>query len=127
MSTLKVNLIQSTASGQKATLLAGTSCVKNPFAASTKTTQAHGLGATPDFVITYAECLTAELGYSIGDRITLIDSAAANGWEVTYDSVNVNILTNSAGLSLINKTTPAGSVAATAANWKIVAVPYILN
>lgn len=110
------------------TLTAGTSAVRNPFATSVKTTQAHGLGAVPALIVSYAECLIAERGYSVGDRIYM--PAALNGtygWIVEADSVNVNIITESAGLRIIDKTTPAANVAATVADWKIVAIPYKLN
>jgi hypothetical protein len=30
-------------------------------------------------------------------------------------------------LNVINKTTPAGYVAATSSKWKLVAIPYIIN
>lgn len=110
------------------TLTAGTSAVRNPFATSVKTTQAHGLGVVPALVVSYAECLTTERGYSVGDRIYLPAALSSGyGWIVEADATNVNIITESSGLRLIDKTTPASNVAATVANWKIVAVPYRMN
>lgn len=110
------------------TLTAGTACTQNPAALSTKTTQAHGLGVTPTLVYTYMECLTAEQGYSIGDRIfNALDDAGNSNWEAEYDATNVSIMTNATNIIVTNKTTPAGPVAITLADWKIVAVPYKLN
>jgi hypothetical protein len=112
------------------TLTAGTSCVQNPAALNTKTTQAHGLGAIPNLVMSYLECLTGENGYSIGDRLYpwTSESTAGNfGYNAVWDATNVYIIMAGSGLHAINKTTPAGPVGLTMANWKIVAVPYKLN
>jgi|CXWL01.1.fsa_nt_gi hypothetical protein len=109
------------------TLIAGTSAVQSPFAANTKTTQAHGLGQIPTLVILYQECLIAEHGYSPGDRVyELIDWAGNHGAQSVADATNVYILSNQAVSPVMNKTTPAGFVVPTAANWKMVAVPYRL-
>lgn len=109
------------------TLTAGTQCVQNPAVLATKTTQAHGLGATPTMVVAYLENITAEQGYSIGDRIQLNYNEASSGVTVEWDVTNVNIITAPTNIVVINKTTPAAGVAITLADWKIVAVPYKLN
>lgn len=111
-------------------LVAGTTCAQNPVTTSTTTTQAHGLGAAPTFVIAYLECLTSELGYSIGDRVHMQfkDNGAGNfGYMVEWDATNVRILQGSAVPQLLNRATPVGVSSITAANWKIVAVPYKLT
>lgn len=113
--------------GIPGTLTSGTNAVMNPFVASSKTTQAHGLGVTPTFIQTYIECLTAEQGYSIGDRIFQQFASNVNfGFIVEFDATNIVIITQGA-LDAINKTTPAGPVGLTAANWKVVAIPYKVN
>jgi len=130
MSTLRVDTIQDRSGNQKGTFLAGTQCVKNPVATSTITTQAHGLGGVPDFIVTYAECITADNGYSVGDRIYKQDfnsSAGTWGWIVRADATNVYILIAASGILAINGTTPGYSVTLANANWKIVAIPYKLN
>jgi hypothetical protein len=107
---------------------AGTSCQQNPFAASTKTTTAHGLGAMPTLLVSYLECLTGELGYTAGDRVFVYgDGSSVGNAQVSADTTNVYVIANSGQIQVINKTTPAGLVAATAANWKVVAVPYKIN
>lgn len=130
MSTLKVNTIQDISAGQKATLKAGTTCQQNPVTLSTATTQAHGLGAVPHMVVAYLECLTAELGYSIGDRVHIQykDNGAGNfGYMVEWDATNVRILQGSSAPQVLNRSTPGGASGVTLAKWKIVAVPYLLN
>ena len=111
------------------TLTAGTSCVyAAPIAASVKTTTAHGLGVIPTMIVAYAECVIAEQGYSIGDRILQNRGSEVNGFDVEYDATNVVIMTsNNTPLTVLNKTTPAARVGVTAANWKLVAIPYKLN
>lgn len=130
MSTVRVNTIQDVSAGQKATLKAGTQCVQNPVATATVTTQAHGLGAIPSFVVAYLECLTAEQGYSVGDRVFMQykDNGAGNfGYMVEWDATNVRIVQANGVPQVLNRTTPAGAVSITAANWKIVVTPYLLN
>ena len=112
------------------TLTAGTSCVQNPVATSTATVQAHGLGSIPTLVVYYLECLTAELNYSVGDRVVMQykDNGAGNfGYHVEFDATNTRILTCSNVPQITNRTTPASVGSITAANWKIVVVPYLLN
>jgi len=109
------------------TLTAGTPCVMSPAAVNTKSTQAHGLSGTPSMIIAYRECLTAELGYSIGDRIFSQHSGSVNqNFLVEYDGTNVVIIMDNI-LTGINKTTPAGNQTATPGSWKLVATPYKLN
>lgn len=109
------------------TLTAGTSAVLNPAALSTKTAQAHGLSKTPDFYHTYIECLSAELGYSVGDRVGNADLNGATGWMVEFDATNITTITSNTNIAVINKTTPAGTTAITLSKWKLVAVPYTLS
>lgn len=117
----------SSASG---TVTAGTTLTKNPVAVNTVTTQAHGLAQVPDFYRAYMECITAEQGYSIGDRIHLsaMDGGGGNScasW--VGDTTNVVLLLPNNLPLIYNKTTPVGGVAPTAANWKILITPYKIN
>lgn len=130
MSTLKVDTIQDRSSNQKGTLRQGTICVMNPVVLSSVNTQAHGLSTTPQIVEVYLECLTSELGYSVGDRVFMQfkDNGGGNfGYMVEYDSTNVRIIQASTAPQLLNRGTPVGANSITLANWKIVAVPYIIN
>lgn len=111
-------------------LTAGTTATKNPVAINTKTTQAHGLGSSPVLVVMYLECLTAELNYSIGDRVLVqtTNNAAGNfGYSVEYDLTNVVILVGNQPPQIHDKNTPAAITPITTANWKIVAIPYKMN
>lgn len=102
-------------------LTAGTPLVQNPFAIATTTTQAHGLGAFPDFVIAYFECLSAELGYGVGERVTTATSTIPTA---SYDATNTYFSTVTATtVILLNKTTHVGANI-TAAKWKVVVTPY---
>lgn len=106
------------------TLIVGVPCVKNPYSANSKTTQAHGLGALPVVLDCYLQCLTAELGYNVNDVVfNNVDQGSGFGFSVTMDATNTYILTNGA-IAVIHKTTPAGYVTATNANWAVIAQPY---
>lgn len=110
------------------TLVAGTSCVKNPIAASTQTVQAHGLSAIPTYVNAYLESLSIEGGYSIGDRVyrQQVDSTVGSyGFDIAVDATNVTIIIGNNGCSLMNKVN-SSVFTCTPASWKIVAVPYKL-
>lgn len=111
------------------TLTAGTQCVKNPMATNTRTTQAHGLSATPHMVIGYMECLTAELGYSIGDRVSYqnAEQASARGVTIEYDATNVVIIINDTTAAGLNRKDTSASANITAGNWKFVVTPYKIN
>lgn len=116
------------------TLTAGTPAVMNPYAASSVVTTAHGLGGAPAFVDIYFECLSAELGYSVGDRVRLPTMSGFNstGAAVTADTTNVVIHAGNDG-SGARITFPDKGAATftysqiTYANWKLVATPYKLN
>lgn len=108
-------------------LIAGTGVTQNPWAASTQTTAAHGLGAYPALIIAYVECLTAEGNYSIGDRVFMpADSGSARGFSTYSSTTTVGVTTDSGPFTLVNKTTGAGFVP-TLANWKLVVTPYRLQ
>ncbi len=109
-------------------LVSGTPTVLNPYAVNSIAATAHGLGATPHIVIAYAECLSADIGYSTGDRVYFPgDLGSTSGFNVAAEANNCVILTNSANLSMLNKGAPAGPVAATSANWKLVVQPFKLT
>lgn len=115
------------------TLTAGTALTLNPYAASTATSAAHGLGTAPSFLRIYIECLTGELGYAIGDRVELTSENMFNsaGFTVSSNATTVYVATSNDGagsrISIIDQDTPAGAVAITYANWKLVVTPYKLN
>lgn len=102
-----------------ASLVEGVNCVK-AWTSSTSTTVLHGLGGIPKVIEVFAECLTAQNGYLVGDLVPYYQSnlaVIANATQLT-----VSHGSNSA-LSLPPK---AGGVlvAMTAANWRAVGKAY---
>lgn len=84
-------------------------------------TLAHSLGAMPSMVQVRLKCLTAELGYSIGDEVIWHlnhSGGTSRGVAIIPDATNLNIRfgNNANPFILLNKTT--GSEAnVTNANW----------
>lgn len=113
------------------TLTAGTALTQNPYAINSTVTQAHGLGVLPDLITGYLECLSADLNYSVGDKVdvpahSLVYSAGGNpnGFTVLRDTTNLVLITHGTNVPmLINKTTRAAA-GLTAANWKLVLTPW---
>ena len=105
-------------------LIAGTPLIQNPSAVNTHASQAHGLGQIPDHLVAYLECLTAELGYSVGDRVYTPTFSAAQGYGADATDVFMSISNNTA--QIFNKSSTTIS-SITAANWKRVIVPYKLS
>ena len=113
-------------------LIAGTALTQNPYAVATTVTQAHGLGAIPNFsVLIYLECLTIDLGYAVGDRYICSPMSGTVGAQTTQfgvasDATNV-VLRTSANLPNIPSKTDGSGSTITAARWKVIATPYKLN
>lgn len=110
-------------------LTKGTDLTQNPYAINTTVTQAHGLGAMPDLVTGYFECLSAELNYSIGDRVDVVTqwldgAAVANGWMLLKDSTNLVLKTHTSAQPIILNKTTLAIATLTAANWKLVLTPW---
>lgn len=110
--------------------ISGTTLTKNPYAVTTTTTQAHGLGAVPDYLRVRATCLTNDVGYTAGQILDLgaagfqdINSGGGKGINITYDATNVVLVTGDTLPNLVNPSTGASGTI-TAANWRIDIVPY---
>ncbi len=88
-------------------------------------TIAHGLGIKPDLVVPVIQCVTAELGYSVGDEVMInphvFEPGSTRGIMLVSDTTNINVkFSNNAGMiSAVNKTTGALAVFAIA-NWRFV-------
>lgn len=111
-------------------LVAGTPLTLNPYANSTTITQAHGLGAQPIMCDMLLECLSPDLNYSAGDKISLSNSLIGDGngnraVELLLSSTNVVLITGSASLQILNKTS-YGYADITPSKWKITITPYKL-
>jgi hypothetical protein len=107
----------------------GSTCTQNPISLSTKTTVAHGLAGTPSLFVAYIECLTAEGGYSIGDRIQMSNAGtyqAESTFAISADSTNTNISMWNTPIIIITKAGTADLII-TVANWKFVVIPYLAN
>lgn len=134
--TLVSPIFSGTASGAMlpGTLSAGTQATLNPYVVNTTVTTAHGLGAKPNLVITYFECIISEFGYSVGDRIQFESSWVGDSTSssmkstcVVVDATNVVILTSEIAAPLILTKTDHTGANLTPTNWKIVATPYKIN
>lgn len=89
-------------------------------------TRAHGLGGLPSLVMVFVECVTADSGYSVGDRLLInpnVNSDASfQGSPITFDATNIKAHVQGTATIL------ASSVTATAAaatrlkrtDWKII-------
>lgn len=83
----------------------------------------HGLGATPAAYKFRLHCLTAELGYSVGDEVQLSnnsDGDVAHGSGSWANATTVNYVTNQL-TPLVYSRSSNVMAAITAANWKIIA------
>ena len=107
-------------------LIVGTAFVLNPVATSSNTSSLHGMGNYPDFVHAYLECLVAEAGYAVGDRVEILgnDTGSGQRQEVTlaYNATTLYCNTDNLGIRITNSSN--ASTAITASSWKLVAVPY---
>jgi hypothetical protein len=88
-------------------------------------TQAHGLSGLPTVFAAYIQCLTAEHGYGVGEIVMMAGTVGINA-NFSADTTNTYIVASSALVQVVDRTTFAG-VAITAANWKMVVVPFLVN
>lgn len=92
-------------------------------------TLAHGLGIVPKIIVPILVCKTADLGYSVGDRVVMHtnmqDYANVAGMAVVVDNTNifVRFSSNPVVFGLFNKSTGSQS-GITLARWKIVFQAY---
>jgi hypothetical protein len=98
--------------------------------ATAATTQAHGLGAKPSFLVTEIECLTAQHNWSIGDRVRISPDKQAPGggtsWNIYDNATNVVALCNGTQTNIADKTTRANANI-TMTSWKLVVTPYLIT
>lgn len=84
----------------------GKSTAKTPTA-NTTPSHAHGLGAAPENVWGVLECTTADLGYSVGDKVILGTAADSATQGVTFysDATNAYARIGSGGVTIMNAST----------------------
>ena len=112
------------AAGSGDAITAGTVLELNPLAAGATGNVAHGLGQVPDLIIAYLECLTAEHGYAVGDRVLMQDNWGATP---SADATNVYYASrdNTSRFQIIDRSNPGtGGVVPTYASWKLVIETY---
>ena len=104
-------------------LIAGTPLVKNPVALNTSETQAHGLGVIPAVFGYEMECLTADVGYAVGDKIRNPPSS----FPVSFyaDATYTNLLIGS-NIAVVRKDDTLNGII-TPGSWKITLTPYKLS
>lgn len=112
------------------TMTLGTENVMNPYATSSASTVAHLLPRIPDYCFLWLQNLTTELGYAAGDRVPILEGGLqgtnAADINVSYNATNTIIAAANTLVSLVNRSTFAVT-GITAARWKIVAQPVIVN
>jgi hypothetical protein len=70
---------------------AGTAAAQNYTAANTLYTFAHGLGAKPVLFMAFAECVTTEFSYAVGDVIDLGGASGTGSVTVSADATNIYV------------------------------------
>ena len=84
----------------------------------------HGLGRLPDDLEIVIRCKTAELGYAIGDEVTIAGGGynATNQVNVTRNTTNIIITTlSSSAIQVVQKALLSSANPITPANWRYVA------
>jgi len=127
------NVLTSTGTGWASSVVPilpryGTQCIKNPAVAGTITVQAHGLGAIPDEVSFYLECLVIDAGYTVGQRLYFQSGAQdplSQGVTIMADATNTSIAIGGGGLFYVQNGSTAALSSLTAASWKVVVTPQI--
>ena len=108
-------------------LKAGTALNMNPIAVSTLSWASHGLATTPTYVKVELECLTADVGWAVGDTLSyppyLDDSG--RGLNVNWTATSVSVVAGGA-LLVVNRST-FGVGVTTSANWKLSITPYAIT
>jgi hypothetical protein len=98
--------------------------IRNPYAVSTSPSVAHGI-VNPISAIPYLECITANQGYAVGDKLifgTLTDGAANTTKPTAFwNATNVGASCPNTLPVVMNFSTQVQG-AITAANWKIMAL-----
>lgn len=90
-------------------------------------TLAHGLSTNPELIQARLICKTADVGYSIDDEVIINSSGSTpgggtnRGLSIVPDSTNINVRFGSDALpiSILNKTTGAGTTVINA-NWRLI-------
>ena len=82
---------------------------------------AHGFSDVPKLVRVVLRCLSAELGYSVGDEVdaTFVFVSGVSVIRTAADTTNVLVIYEGASTQVLNKSTRAASTI-TSASWRFV-------
>lgn len=119
--------VATTAYADRAGMTAGTTNTASAsILANHQYTQAHGLSATPTFLVAYLENTSTDLGFSSGDRVSIGSFNPGNG-----TTQGITVSSNATNTYISTSTTIvliplAGGIAAAIdlSKWKIVVIPY---
>lgn len=85
----------------------------------------HGIGRKPILFQTYLTCVTAELGYAVGDEIvamsgTFAESGTGHGFTMKSDATNLTVaFASNTAVFFVTLPTIWSIAAITNANWKV--------
>jgi hypothetical protein len=107
----------------------GATYTLNPYTLNGNSTHAHGLGATPNFIVCYLQCLSADAGFSAGNRINVPPKFQyGNGayiFEISQDNTYLYIDRRNLALDVIYRgTTTPSNLDPT--KWKLIVRPFII-
>lgn len=92
--------------------------------ASAVATEAHGLGARPNRVWGVLQCVSAELGFAVGDEIPIGQVATTAGVQVlnvSADSTNIEIIKGAGAPAICRKDATIGTVTAIdISKWRVI-------
>lgn len=118
---------QSVATG--GAISAGSTLTQNPYAASATVTQAHGLSGRPQIHDVYLECITADAGYAVGDKVLMPTGSIGGGatsFIVYSDATNVYLNTVAGSTPTVPHKTTHTNTAINVANWKLIVKPFYI-
>ena len=105
----------------------GASVEIDPYpSTATAVSGAHGLGEVPDVVRIWAENKVAEQGYAVGDRLVVHESSRITT-SANATTLYLAIEVGGSGLRVIENESPYDPFNVTAANWKIMAIPFLME
>lgn len=94
------------------------------YAASTVGVTAHGLGREPDFVHAYMECIVANNGFAVGDKVALTLPNIVN---YNFDATNIRIACSAAAATTMIPKAGGATTSQNPAQFKIVVRSFIFE
>ncbi len=93
-----------------------------PAAGGSRIVLAHGLSVEPTLINLVLQCVTAELGYSVGARVRIppgifVNGSSGYGTAVIADNTNIYVIVG--GIFIFNGNSPYTAAEITGANWEL--------